>query len=634
LFMSTNSDKKPQEGRLSFWLSLLARSGLGIQGKFLILVTAVIAAAVLGFSWFFIHHERSVITEALLQRTQSLGKNLAYNSRYGVLVRDTKGLNKLASGIKMEEDVVYAMVVDKDGTILGHTIPSKVGTKAKIPDDLTGFVADRDLRVHEGEPRDDLIHFITPVETIKQELSREELLLPNEDISGISSPYSDEAEGKVEKIGTAVVGASVLGIERMMINVRVIVAVIGMAIACASVFAVYGMARAVVIPIRRLVRATEGIASGDLSHMVEVKGTDEVAELARSFNSMVVDLRKSHEEVENYSRTLEDKVSERTADLEEANKSLRDAQAQLIQASKMAAMGQFGAGVAHELNQPLAGITGYTDLLLLKIEKDTPEWRYAKKIEDQCVRMTKIVNNLRTFARQSKFEYSETSINQPIDDALMLLGEQLRSHNIKVRRELDPDPPKVLADANQLEQVFLNLISNAKDAMEPNGGGVVTIVSRRSDKPDFVEVLVADTGIGMDSTTVSDIFNPFFTTKDVGKGTGLGLSISLGIIEDHGGRIEVHSIKGEGTVFRISLPVLGAPACWELVECRPTCGMDRDQCPAFKNKKGHSCWEEVAKRHRRKGDPLPPNCRNCTVYARKSCRPLAECWNVGEAVTR
>jgi two-component system NtrC family sensor kinase len=394
------------------------------------------------------------------------------------------------------------------------------------------------------------------------------------------------------------------------------------------------MARAVVIPIRRLVGATERIASGDLSHMVEAKGTDEVGELARSFNSMVLDLRKSHEEVENYSRTLEDKVTERTADLEDVNKSLRDTQAQLIQASKMAAMGQFGAGVAHELNQPLAGITGYTDLLLLKIEKETPEWRYAKKIEDQCVRMTKIVNNLRTFARQSKFEYSQTSINQPIDDALMLLGEQLRSHNIQVRRELSPDPPKVLADANQLEQVFLNLISNAKDAMESKGGGTVTIISREAEKPDFVEVLVADTGSGMDSATMTDIFNPFFTTKGVGKGTGLGLSISLGIIEDHGGLIEVYSVKGDGTVFRLSLPVLNAPACWEMTNCRGTCGTDKEDCPAYKTKKGHSCWEEVAKRHRRKGDPLPPNCRNCSVYERKSRRPLAECWDFEEAVVQ
>lgn len=612
-------------------MSVLTGAGLGIQGKFLILVTAVIAAAVLGFSWFFIHHERTVITEALLQRTRSLATNLAYNSRYGVLARDTKGLSKLASGIEMEDDVVYAMVLDIDGTILGHSLEARVGRKANIPDPLSGFVYDNDLVGPNVQPRDDLIHFITPVETIKQALSREELLLPGDEMPDISSPYPNAQGAKVEKIGRAVVGVSLLGIEQMMYRVKMIVAIIAAAIGGASVVAVYGMARAVVIPIRRLVRATERIASGDLSHMVEAKGTDEVGELARSFNSMVVDLRRSHEEVANYSRTLEEKVKERTADLEEANKTLRDTQAQLIQASKMAAMGQFGAGVAHELNQPLAGITGYTDLLLLKLESETPEWRYAKKVEDQCARMTKIVNNLRTFARQSKFEYSETDINQPIDDALMLLGEQLRSHNIKVRRNLTPNLPKVLADTNQLEQVFLNLISNAKDAIEPKGGGILVITSRQSERPDFVEILVGDTGIGMDSTTVSDIFNPFFTTKDVGKGTGLGLSISLGIIEDHGGRIEVHSTKEEGSVFRISIPILHAPACWEIVDCLKVCGFEKANCPAYKNRKGHSCWEEIAKRHRRKGDPPPPDCRNCVVYKRKSLTPLSACWSFEEA---
>ena len=634
LTMVKTSEKTTADSRLSFCLSLLAKSGLGIQGKFQLLVTAVIVAAVLGFSWFFIHHERTVIKEALFKRARSMGTNLAHNSRLGVLARDTRGLSELASGIAMEEDIVYAMVVDKDGTILGHSLSARVDEKIHIQEGVTGFVTDLNVGGQGRRADEDLVHFITPVETIKQNLSREELLLPDDDGSNISNPYSNTKDAKVEEIGRAVVGVSLLGIEQTMARVKLIVAFLAMGIGCASVLAVYGMARAVVIPIKRLVRATEKIASGDLSHMVEAKGSDEVAELARSFNHMVVDLRRYHEEVENYSRTLEEKVRERTADLEETNKTLRETQAQLIQASKMAAMGQFGAGVAHELNQPLAGISGYTDLLLLKMERETAEWRYAKKIEDQCVRMTKIVNNLRTFARQSKFEYSETDVNQPIDDALMLLGEQLRSHNIKVKRDLAPNLPKVTADANQLEQVFLNLVSNAKDAIDPQGSGTITIISRQSEKTDFVEVLVIDTGTGMDSSTISDIFNPFFTTKDVGKGTGLGLSISLGIIEDHGGRIEVHSVKNRGTAFRISLPVMGSPPCWELVDCLETCGFEKENCPAYKNRKGHSCWEEIAKRHRRKGDPLPPDCRNCSVYRRKCVTPLSECCSFEEtAVT-
>ncbi len=616
--------------KLSLWLALLARTSLGIQGKFLLLVTAVIVAAVFGFSWFFIHHERTVVTEALLKRAKSLATNLAYNSQYGVLARDSRGLSKLASGIAMEEDMVYAMVIDKDDTIIGHSLSGSLGKKTRIPPNMSGIVDDTKCARCHRQPKNDLIHIIMPVETVKHKISREDLLLPDEELSDARDTGGLKGSVKVEKIGKAIVGVSLLSVDRMMARAKAVVAMLAIAIGCGAVFAVYAMTRAFVIPIQRLVQATEKIASGDLSHTVEVHGNDELAELARSFNSMVIDLRRYHEEVENYSRTLEEKVQERTADLEEANKTLRDTQAQLIQASKMAAMGQFGAGVAHELNQPLAGISGYTDLLLLKLDKDTAEHRYAKKIEDQCARMTKIVSNLRTFARQSKFEYSETDINQPIDDALMLLGEQLRSHNIKLKRQLVPELPGVLADANQLEQVFLNLISNAKDAMEAKGGGTLTIISRGDETTNFVQVLVADTGTGMDSATMSDIFNPFFTTKDIGKGTGLGLSISLGIVEDHGGRIEVHSAKGAGTVFRISLPTRNEAPCWELVDCVKVCGFKMEECPTFRNKKGHSCWEEIAKRLRRKGDPLPPNCRNCTVYKRKLIPPLHECWKFDE----
>jgi signal transduction histidine kinase len=628
--MTTYSDPKSRYARNAPWDALGGPLGLGIQGRFLLLVTTVIAAAVIALSWFFIHHEQSVLKEALLKRTASLTTNLAYNSRYGVLARDTRGLSKLASGIALEEDVVYAMVIDKDGTVLGHSMSSQIGKMIDIPEEAQGIIADPRTGFGSLRPPEDIIHYIVPVETIKQDLSREDLLLPGDEFSDIATPYPPSSGATIERIGTAVVGVSLLGMEQTMAQAKGIVAVIAAVIGCASFLAVYLMARAVVVPVKRLVRATEKIASGDLSHMVEAKGRDEVAELARSFNHMVIDLRRYHEEVENYNRTLEQKVRERTAALEEANKTLRDTQAQLIQASKMAAMGQFGAGVAHELNQPLAGISGYTDLLLLKIQKETAEWRYAKKIEDQCIRMTKIVNNLRTFARQSKFEYAETDINQPIDDALMLLGEQLRSHRINLRRELTPNLPQVLADANQLEQVFLNLISNAKDAIEPKGAGNITIISQQGAGSDFVEVLVADTGTGMDAPTLSDIFNPFFTTKDVGKGTGLGLSISLGIIEDHGGRIEVHSIKGKGTVFRISLPTINAKPCWELVDCLRVCGLEKDSCPAFKNRKGHFCWEEITKRLRRKGDPLPPNCKNCSVYKQRARTPVAECWDLEE----
>ena len=620
------NNSKSDNKRPSFLLSLFAGTRIGIQGKFLLLVTAVLAAVVTALSWFFVHHEGSVITDALSKRADAFVGNLAYNSKYGVLVRDENLLNNLASGIAMDEDVVYAMVVDRDGTILGHSDPSVVGLKMHLPPDLDGVVPHGGLTVPELKADGEVIHFVAPVELVKQTHTREELLL-----GGIEESMSEPDGGGgeyVEEVGKALVGVSLAGIEQMMSRVRNIVMIMGAVIGLASVVAVFLMSRAVVVPVKRLVSATEKIAAGDLSHTVEAGGGDEVAELASSFNKMVIDLRSSHEELENYSRHLEEKVLERTADLEEANKTLRETQAQLIQASKMAAMGQFGAGVAHELNQPLAGISGYTDLLLLKMEEDSPQWRYAKKIEDQVTRMTKIINNLRTFARQSKFEYAEVDINQPIDDALMLLGEQLRSHNIKVKRDLTSDLPKVHADANQLEQVFLNLISNAKDAMDVMGSGTLTIHSRALADTDFVEVYVADTGTGMEKSVINDIFNPFFTTKDVGKGTGLGLSISLGIIEDHRGKIEVHSAQGKGTVFRVALPKMESKSCWDMVDCMNVCGIEKSDCPAFKNNKGHACWEEIAKRLRRKGDPMPPDCKNCSVYLRKSLEPLSEAWDL------
>lgn len=175
-------------------------------------------------------------------------------------------------------------------------------------------------------------------------------------------------------------------------------------------------------------------------------------------------------------------------------------------------------------------------------------------------RIAKIVNHLRDFSRQSRFDFRQIDVNEPIENALLITGQQLLNHNIRIIKNFQPDISKIWGDANQLEQVFLNLISNAKDAMErmqrKRELTISTALIRHNGLKD-VEISVKDTGIGIPEETVEKIFEPFFSTKEVGRGTGLGLSICYGIIEAHGGRIEVESKVNEGTTFRVILPVLG-----------------------------------------------------------------------------
>ncbi len=248
--------------------------------------------------------------------------------------------------------------------------------------------------------------------------------------------------------------------------------------------------------------------------------------------------------------------------LKQAYQEIQSTQAQLIQSGKLASIGELAAGIAHELNQPLTVIrltgqlirrslgTGNVDVDALKT--------HFELIERNTKRMMTIIDHVRTFSRQAQTEFSSQDINRIIEGAFLMIEEQLRLHTIEIHKHLTPTLPTIQGDAIQLEQVLLNLLTNARDAIDGTSAktlGQITIISRvAGDNNEYVEILVRDNGTGIAADHLEHIFEPFFTTKDVGKGTGLGLSISYGIIHDHQGDIAVTETGPEGTTCRIRLP--------------------------------------------------------------------------------
>ncbi|MBU1273933.1 MAG: PAS domain S-box protein [Proteobacteria bacterium] len=237
---------------------------------------------------------------------------------------------------------------------------------------------------------------------------------------------------------------------------------------------------------------------------------------------------------------------------------------QLIQAAKMATLGEMSAGVAHELNQPLSVIatgSSFLSKLVSRGQAPTPEelLQVAKEMSQQVERARRIITHLREFGRKHEVSAESISINEPIQGVLGLLGQQLRVHDIRVETALEPNLPPILGEVNRLEQVFINLIMNARDAIEerratqPGLEGLIKIASFAQDGR--VVVTVADNGGGIPAGSQDRIFEPFFTTKEVGKGTGLGLSISYGIVRDLGGSIRVENRPDQGAVFYLSFPM-------------------------------------------------------------------------------
>jgi C4-dicarboxylate-specific signal transduction histidine kinase len=253
-------------------------------------------------------------------------------------------------------------------------------------------------------------------------------------------------------------------------------------------------------------------------------------------------------------------LRETTAEMQRREQELRDKQEQLVQAGKLATLGELTTGVAHELNNPLNNIGLFVgnavDLIELAETEKGQVVRELRHAMQQVSKATEIISHLRTFGRAAPATREPTSLRLVIERALALMREQLRLREIEVTVELGPKEPVVVGNAIQLEQVFINLLTNARDAVAESPRRTIGISA--SAGSEAVEVAVADTGPGIRPGLERRIFDPFFTTKEVGKGTGLGLSITYGIIKDHGGTISVVSPPGEGATFVIHLPL--APA--------------------------------------------------------------------------
>jgi two-component system, NtrC family, sensor kinase len=301
-------------------------------------------------------------------------------------------------------------------------------------------------------------------------------------------------------------------------------------------------------PLGQMVQATRDIAAGDFDREVRFDGGSEgeIARLAHSFNVMLASLRQMRGDLEEWGRTLEAKVSERTQELV-------DMQSRVAQAERLASIGMLAAGVAHEINNPLGGILALTALTLEDTPADDRNRENLEEVVRQTERCRDIVKHLLEFSRQSEVSTEESDLNEVLERTLALLRRQSLFFNVDIDWRLADDLPPVLADRSQLQQVFMNIVMNAVQAMDERG--TITIGTRPVE-PDAVEIWLADTGCGIPPEHIDRIFDPFFTTRDKGQGTGtgLGLSIAYGIVTKHHGTIRVESELSAGTTFTIRLP--------------------------------------------------------------------------------
>jgi two-component system NtrC family sensor kinase len=308
---------------------------------------------------------------------------------------------------------------------------------------------------------------------------------------------------------------------------------------------VYFTTTNIVKPVRELLFATGKVAAGDLAHRVKTESTDEIGQLTASFNKMTEELQRATERNLLLTRTLEDKIRDKTEELEEA-------QDQLVRSEKLTSLGKMAAGIAHEINNPLTSILINSHLIEEKLKENDESRENLELIIDETSRCATIVRGLLQFSRQTPPQKELADMGEVIERTLFLLRSQTLVHNVQVNKDFQPDLPQLMIDVNKIGQLFTNIILNALDAIDT--GGQLTIQTRLSSDNRFVEIRFTDTGCGIPSENIRVIFDPFFTTKGT-KGTGLGLSVSYGIVEQHNGSISVESEVGKGSTFTVRLPL-------------------------------------------------------------------------------
>ncbi len=519
---------------------LVKKSLHSLTGKLILTIGTLMVVGSTIFWYFLFRHQENELIQNSIKYGHSFVDYVRKSTRYGMLTFQQLLIQQTTEAIGSAEGVLSVRIFDNKGKIAYSSDKKDIGTVIDMKSQIC-------LGCHSSgseRPKDTPTVLITKGKDFRVLNIVQPIY--NEAACYTSSCHAHQKEQKVLGLVEANLSLALLdnSIKNQGLAITAYVLVFLFVISVVLCTILWNL---VSTPVSLLTRGMEKVAGGDLDYHLDINTKDEIGELAQAFNAMTSDLKKAKNELVEWGNTLEKKVQEKTA-------AIHMAQAQLIHSEKLASLGRMAAGVAHEINSPLTGIVTFGHLLLKKFPQGSEEYEDIEVIIEQANRCSTIIKGLLGFARASAAEKAPTNINDVINHSLNIVRNKADFFNIKIVTDFDDLLAKVKADSSQLQQVFLNMIMNAADAIE--GKGTISVITRniRDNSGDWVEIEFRDTGPGIDDENLAKIFEPFFTTKPVGKGTGLGLAVSHGIIHEHGGSISVKTKQGEGTSFFIKLP--------------------------------------------------------------------------------
>ena len=515
-------------------------------------VAIALTSVMLLFTALVIKHQRAEMLREASDHVEQISEIVTRSTRYAMLKNQPDYVLRIIQDVGNQENISKVRIFSKEGRIIHSTFQPEIGQ-------IVDRKADACILCHQGEQP--LEHL--PIENrsrVYDGADGRRLLGSMEVIRNEPSCYNAACHVHTKSqsvLGVLDIVYSLDHIDRDVRKNTMMIAggAVGFVLLASLLVSLF-VHRLIYVPLTDLESGARRMSAGDLDHGIPVRSMDEFGQLAEAFNAMTVALKNSQGELREWGRTLEEKVAKRTSEL-------RIAEAEATRSEKLASVGLLAAGIAHELNNPLTGVLTFAHLL----RKKTPDGSEDAEDLDLVIRETKrcaaIIRRLLDFAREKKPETKYADINQVIEETARIVERPASFQDIEIKLDLDRTLPQIWIDADLIKQVIMNMVVNAQHAIENSGN--ITVRTRRCPGPvaiegsgravPMIEIAVIDNGCGIPPQNMQRIFDPFFTSKAVGKGTGLGLSVSHGIVRSHGGTIEVESTVGEGSTFRILLPV-------------------------------------------------------------------------------
>ena len=486
-------------------------------------------------------------TDSVYAYARKFGDVIKRATNHGMLLNRKDDVQYVVQLVASSPGIESIHIYNKTGVVAFSHDPSKVGQKVDMQAEaciachdkskpLSAANTDRRTRVFSNAAGRRILGLIEPIENE-----------PRCAEGGCHAPVSEQSI-----LGIIDVQMSLEPLDAALADARrrstLLTLVVMLVVSGATVAFVYRIVRR---PVMKLVDGTQRIAQGDLDTCIEVTTKDELGQLADAFNHMTADLRHAREESNRWSQQLEQKVVEKTAELGRAQK-------QVMLMDKMASLGKLAATVAHELNNPLGGILNYAKLVERVVRDETLDeagrqevMRYLSAIQQESRRSGDIVRNLLLFARPVQARLASVKLSVIVARSLLLLRHRMDMAQVACDYQSPTDDDSLWCDSDQIQQVLVALLVNAIEAMEEGGGTLRVAIAGSVDQ---IELVIADSGVGIPDSAVAHIFEPFFSTKEKESGVGLGLAIVFGIVQSHAGTIEVKSGPGRGTTFTVKLP--------------------------------------------------------------------------------